>query len=92
MLTSTAGKVLALTYACRVGGSVALTRVAVSAPAGLGAPADDVGEDVGGGPRIGVVDQGVYLVVCGVVDAEALFDELAADVGFLVVCCGVACG
>ena len=64
----------------------------MSGPTGLRAPADDVGEDVGRRPGVGLAEEGVYLFVGGVVDTEVLFDELGADVGLFLVVCWIASG
>ena len=56
--------------------------MAMCAPARLGASGDEVSEEVGGWPGVGVVNEGVDFGVCGVVDAQAALDEGGANEGF----------
>ena len=56
------------------------SRMTVCAPTDLRPAANDIRERVRGGPCLGVVDKAVNLFVCGVVDTEAVFEEVGADV------------
>lgn len=55
--------------------------MAMSTPADLSSPADDVGEDVRGRPRVGVVKDGGDLIIGRVVDAETLLQKMLIDEG-----------
>lgn len=49
-------------------------------PPHLCSATNDIGKDIRCGPGIRIIYQAIYLIICSIVDAEALFDELLADV------------
>lgn len=57
----------------------------VRAPAYLCPSTNDVCEDVGCWPRVRVVDKGIHLFFCCIVDTESFFQQGLSDVGFDIV-------